>query len=335
MREIAMSRPDIYSSASLAVRPNVADAARLAAEGFELVTFEPISHGNRPKVFGEAFATKYGVNALHIIPKDNSWYQYPDLDDCLAAVARVTGRSATAVGASMGAYAAVTLADRIGVARTVAMAPQFSIQRHLVPFEVRWAAHAAQLTFQTWDGSVAKGCRHYVIYEPDTLDAEHVKLIINYGDDVVPVAVPAGGHTVSRVLAESGSLSRVVLSVLRGAPSAADLLAEITPRLERSAEWHLNRGIHARTDEREAILCAGLAANPKHIKLHLVLGRLLLAQRRLAEALPHLLYVARRRPLAPRMVRPYLVACALAKVPPDPVVLEKANKTGTGSLSAA
>jgi hypothetical protein len=315
-----MTRPDLYASPRLQVLAHVADPARLEAEGYALVTFEPLWRNPRAQPFGGRFAAKYGLNALHIVPVDNSWYQYPDMEDCLAAVARVTGPDVVAMGASMGGYGAVTLADRFGARRSIALAPQFSIRRSLVPFETRWAPEAARIAFQPWDGRVAKGCRHFVIHEPATLDAEHVRLIAEHGEDVVPVAVPAGGHTVSRVLVEAGALSRVVLKVLRGNPSAEELLAEIATRLERSPEWHLNRALQGPPGQREAWLRAGLALNPRHVWLHFQLGAHLAAERRFADAMPHLAFVAARRPTVPKVARLYLAVCARTGTVPDPAV---------------
>jgi hypothetical protein len=315
-----MTRPALYASPRLQVLAHVADAARLEAEGYALVTFEPLWRNPREQPFGGRFAAKYGLNALHIVPVDNSWYQYPEMEDCLAAVARVTGPDVVAMGASMGGYGAVTLADRFGATRSIALAPQFSIRRSLVPFETRWAPEAARIAFQPWDGRVAKGCRHFVIHEPATLDAEHVRLIAEHGEDVVPVAVPAGGHTVSRVLVEAGALSHVVLKVLSGNPSAEALLAEITPRLERSPEWHLNRALRGPPEQREAWLRAGLALNPHHVWLHFHLGAQLTAERRFADAMPHIAFVAARRPTVPKVARLYLAVCARTGTAPDPAV---------------
>ncbi|PWS38518.1 hypothetical protein DFH01_04355 [Falsiroseomonas bella] len=315
-----MSLPELYASPTLRVLANVADPARLEAEGYELVTFEPLWRNRQNRPFGDRFAAKYRLNALHIVPVDNSWYQYPDMEDCLAAVARVTGPDVAAMGASMGAYGSVTLSDRFRATRSVAFAPQFSIRRDLVPFETRWAPEAARIAFQPWDGSVAKGCRHYIIYEPGTRDAEHARLIMAQGADVVPVEVPAGGHTVSRVLVEAGALSRIVLRVLAGTPTAEDLLAEIAPKLERSPEWHMNRAAAGPPEEREAHLRAGLAINRKHLWLNYALGAFLAGERRYEEALPHLAFVAIRRPAIPKVARLYLAVCAKTGTVPHPTV---------------
>jgi pimeloyl-ACP methyl ester carboxylesterase len=330
-----VDRPDLYASATLRVVPNVTDAARLDSHGFELITFEPLWRGNRRRPFGESFAVKYGLNALHIVPADISWYQYPDMEACLAAVARHAAPGAAVVGASMGGYAAVTFADRIGAARSVALAPQYSIQRRLVPFETRWAAEAEATAFFDWDGSLAQRCRHYVFFDPLTPDADHASLIAAHAPDVVPMPLPGGGHTIGKVLAEAGALSLIVLRVLREAPSAESLQAEIAPRLETSPQYHLNRAQQGPADEREAALRAGLVLDPQHIWLQAALGTHLTVVGRHADALPYLTFAVLRRPLHRRLVRSYLAVCARTRTEPDPRVAEAAAQGATPEAGAA
>jgi pimeloyl-ACP methyl ester carboxylesterase len=305
-----VSRPDLYRSDTLRVVPNVTDPARLDGTGFELVTFEPLWRGNQRRPFGESFATKYKVNALHIVPADIKWYQYADLDACMAAVAAAVAPGATVVGASMGGYAAVTLADRFGAARSIALAPQFSIQRRLVPFEPRWAAEAEAIHFLDWDGSIAQRCRHYVFSDPLTLDTEHATLIASHAPDVVRIDLPGGGHTIGKVLAEAGALSVIVRRVMQEAPSAEQVHAEIAARVEASPQYHLNRANQGPAETREAALRQGLLLDPLHIWLQAALGTHLTVVGRHAEALPYLTFAVLRRPLHRRLVRTYLAVCA-------------------------
>src|SRR5205085_2089472 len=99
-------RDTYYRSANLhvyGVRPFATDRAVVAFGSYNLTP------GLHQPGFGEAFLRRYGIDAVHVIPADNSWFQYPDMPAALAAVAAQTGDYACriAYGSSMGAYAAI------------------------------------------------------------------------------------------------------------------------------------------------------------------------------------------------------------------------------------
>lgn len=315
---------DVFRSATLRVVSTVGDRARLDASGFELVTFEPLAgpEGASPARFGAGFARKHGLNALHVVPSGSDWYQYPDIDACLGAVARLVGPGAVAFGSSMGGYAAIMLADRLGAAKSIALSPQFSIQRALVPFEPRWTSEAARIRFMAWDGQPARHCHHYVLYDPSGRDAEHVRLIAAHAPRVTALDVPHGGHPVGQVLVQAKLLSGLVLDLLRGNPDPDGLRAAIAEGVLRSPQYFLNRSAATRDpQERADFLQAGLALDPDCPWLRGSLGILLLHQRRPAEALPHLVHALRRRPLRRQFREAYRDACAAAGVAPDAALL--------------
>jgi hypothetical protein len=318
-----MTETTIYESPTLRATLTLADAARFEAEGADIVCFEPLSpppanRGARPaqQPFGARFALKYGFNAVHVSPAENSWYQYPDLDACLAAVARVTRPGATAYGGSMGGYAATTYADALPVAKVIALGPQFSIRRAAVPFEQRWAAQAARIAFRPDAERVAQSCHHYIFFDPRNPDAQHASLIAKRAARVTLVRVPGGGHTVGAVMAESGCLSEVTLRILRGEPTQPELEALIRGRLRKSPRFYLNRAHHSPVEQRGALLRAGLALEPDNLRLRHAFGSWLQQIGRPAEAVPHLEAVARRRPAEARYKQHYLAACAAAGLPP-------------------
>src|SRR6266516_1006917 len=77
--EIAV-RETYYRSADLhvyGVRPFATDRV--------VITFAPASFpaGLDQPGFGEAFLRKYRIDAVHVVPRSNAWYQYPDLPDAL------------------------------------------------------------------------------------------------------------------------------------------------------------------------------------------------------------------------------------------------------------
>jgi hypothetical protein len=87
--------------------------------------------------FGEAFFASRGVNAVHVLSRDNDWYLLPDIELALEAAAKATASfdRVSAYGSSMGAYAAIRLGGLAGASTAIALSPQFSIDPRLVPFE--------------------------------------------------------------------------------------------------------------------------------------------------------------------------------------------------------
>ena len=315
----------LYRSDTLQVLTTIADEAAFRRHGCELVTFEPFRRVYTREPFGKRFARKYGINALHIVPTGSDWYQYPDIDACLAAVADATAPGATLYGSSMGGYAAAAYADRLPVSKVIALSPQYSIRRDLVPFETRWAAEAATITFQPQDGKVAQNCHLYLFYDPKNPDARHAQMIAERARHVTMVEVPGGGHPVGPVLVEAGCLSMLIMATLRGTPEQAELDAIIQEHVAKSPQHHLNLAIHAPLAKREPHLRAGLAIDPRHPKLRHNLALWLAATGRLGEALPHFEYAVRRRPLHPAYRRHYMEACRKAKIAPAADLLTAAD----------
>lgn len=309
----------LCASPTLTVRATIVDRARFEAEGAELVTFDPLA-GNVEKhePFGTRFARKYGINALHIIPAQGDWYQHDDLFDCLATVAAHTKPGATLYGSSMGAYAATTHADRLPVAKVIALSPQYSIQRHLVPFEKRWGQHAARLSFRPDDADIAQGVHHYVFYDPRNPDAEHALMIGDRAARATLIEVPGGGHPVGPVLVQAGCLSTVILDIMRREPTREEIDAAVRPNLKRSALYHRVLGSQSPLSERGEWLRAGLELDPQDMKLQHAMGRWLHASGQPKEALPYLAFALRRRRRHPAFIEHYLSACADAGVEPDP-----------------
>jgi pimeloyl-ACP methyl ester carboxylesterase len=308
---------EVHKSANLRAVLTVGDASRLEHAGVELVTFDQINPSQRRVPFGASFAAKYRLNAVHIVPRGNDWYQYPDLDDCLAAVAALTGEDATAYGGSMGGFAATTYADAVGARKVIALGAQYSIQRAAVPFEVRWAEEAACIQFRPDHDQVAQNSHHYLIYDPGQRDARHALLIARKAKQVTQFEIHGGGHTVGQVLKEAGVLSRVVLKIMREAPTLEQLQELVLPRLELSVRYCLQRALRLPRPEREAMLRTRLRLDQDSFQLHYALGLCLLERGRVDAAMRHLEFAWRRRPKLEKYRQKYVQACKAAGVEPQ------------------
>lgn len=168
--------------------------------------------------FSEHFFASRNIAATHVLTRTNAWFQYPDFDVVLAAVREKT-RSATrilAYGSSMGGYGAVRFADAVGASQVIALSPQYSIDRQVMPNERRWPSHSRRTRFiAARNGAIACSADVLICYDPRGPDRDHA-LRIAQDIPVRMLAVPYGGHPVGSFLAEAGLLAQMVLDMLDG-----------------------------------------------------------------------------------------------------------------------
>src|SRR5262249_48609659 len=101
-----------------------------------VITFYPFSDTFSLDVqgFGEDFFVKRGIDSIHIIPRANNWYQYPELLAAAEAVRRFAASYDKVItyGSSMGAYAAIRLGGEVGAEAALAISPQYSMDPTVV-----------------------------------------------------------------------------------------------------------------------------------------------------------------------------------------------------------
>ena len=220
-------------------------AALVEADGAArplVVTFDSLNHDLRPDRpgFGEGWLDRIGFDAVHVTASANDWYQHPEMADLCAAV-RAYGEERPRVvtyGSSMGGYAAIRFAGRLGARAAVAISPQFSIDPARAPFDTRWLDHGRRLRF-LWDEEVDAASLEaaYVFYDPRDLDRLHVEALAGrYPVRALPLrhaGHPAGAH-----LAESGLLGPAVTAMIEGRFDAAAFEAELRGARRRSGQYH-------------------------------------------------------------------------------------------------
>jgi hypothetical protein len=286
----------LLDNGSVRVDRTFGDLSRTAMP-VDLVTFEPWRARNRRRPFGRAVAMKNRLNALHVMPAGDDWYQYPDLMESLAFVALHVGPRTLGYGSSMGGYAATSYADAAGLRTVLALSPQFAIDRKLVPFESRWSRDAARIAFRPDHGRVARGTRLILLYDPANRDAEHARLILEGADGPVEMLeVPGGGHPVGTTLAEAGVLSRLLLGVLAEQRLPEGFGADMLAALPGSPSYHRHLARHARGKARLQHLAAGLALAPHDDRLRYTMALHLQAMGRIGDALDEAKAALDRRP---------------------------------------
>jgi hypothetical protein len=214
-----------------------------------VVTFDSLTDAHDPHTgygdldrwgFGEYFLRDRGVDAIHVIGRDNNWYQYPEMPEAIAAIATVARgyQRVISYGSSMGGYAAIRYGGAAGAATALALSPQFSLDPVVVPFEHRWNSLARQIDFTLERGwTPAFVATAFILYDPRTLDRRHMALFAKR-THVVPVPMPNSGHSIARFLADNGLLQPTVLDVAHGAFNAPALRRAARAALRGQSTHH-------------------------------------------------------------------------------------------------
>ena len=207
---------ELYRSPDLLVRARTGAPSQVC-----VVTFQ--SYASRLTLdregFGEGFFLSRGVNAIHVIPRENHWYLLPDVEIALgrAAEAAEACERVSSYGSSMGAYAAIRLGGLAGASTAIALSPQFSIDPRVVPFEKRWIQDARRLDYAIERRLASRGfvASAFVFYDPSDPDARHVALyrpLLKMRE----IRLVDCGHPVSGFLAQAQLLEGAVLGAAKG-----------------------------------------------------------------------------------------------------------------------
>ena len=174
------------------------------------------------KPWGFSFIEKQGWSMLGVMANGWTWYRdawVSDQFDELAASGFFKGfKRVVFYGASMGGYAACAFVAACPGADVVAISPQSTLDRRLVPFETRyktaWGRDFSGPYGDAAEASKAAG-RVTILYDPyEPLDAAHVARFT--GGNVVALRAPLMGHRLGSSLHQMGILSAVTLGALNG-----------------------------------------------------------------------------------------------------------------------
>jgi pimeloyl-ACP methyl ester carboxylesterase len=167
--------------------------------------------------FGEEHFRGRGIDAIHILSRENRWYQHPELMDALAAVVDATAgyQRVIAYGSSMGGFAALRYGAACGATVGLALSPQYSVDPAVAPFDQRWADDVARVMFLD-DTHLPTLPAQYIAYDPrDPYDRRHFDLFAARSlTNGVPV--PHGGHPVGSYLVETEMMRRLLEGIESG-----------------------------------------------------------------------------------------------------------------------
>ena len=261
---------EIFRSSEMAVR-TVGGFASAAC----VITFSPYSDErtlDRPG-FGEAFFRDRSIDAVHVISRENDWYQYPETPIMAAQVAELVSRyeRVVAYGSSMGGYAAIRFGGLAGASAALAISPQFSVDRQTAPSEVRWKRDSERIDFsleRTLKAPfVETSC---IVYDPEDADQRQVDMYRGH-TRVVDVRLATVGHPAIGAIAGANLLSDLVIGVVENRLDPDDFVRRMAQQHQGTAAFHFVMSTRAEA-ECDRIAHAALAAQMSPGHLGYVLG---------------------------------------------------------------
>lgn len=189
--------------------------------------------------FGEHFLRTREIDAIHVLSRENDWYQYPEIPEAMAAIQAATTSYIRVVtyGSSMGAYAAIRLAGLVGAHCALSLSPQYSIDPAVTPFEYRWE-EASRRFHPLWERTLPFPNleQAYIAYDPADLDAKHLALL-SKKFDFTHVKLPGAGHPVTGYLVELDLLESMVQQACQGPLDVPALTAKAWEHRRESPQY--------------------------------------------------------------------------------------------------
>jgi hypothetical protein len=186
--------------------------------------------------WGFAFIEKQGFSMLGVMANGWTWYRDPwvwaQFDDLRDTGFFAQFKRVVFYGASMGAYAACAFVPACPGADVVAISPQSTLDKRLVPWETRYhTAWGRDYSGPYGDAAeVSRAARRVtLLYDPyEPLDAAHVARFD--GPNVMKLRTPLLGHRLGSSLQQMGILSQITLGALNGTLTELEFYRTIRAR---------------------------------------------------------------------------------------------------------
>lgn len=186
--------------------------------------------------WGFSFIEKQGWSMLGVMANGWTWYRDPwvheQFDDLATSEFFDRYKRVVFYGASMGGYAACAFSPARPGCEVVAISPQSTLDKTLVPWETRYST-AWDRDFSGPYGDAAEVSKEAgkvtILYDPyEPLDAGHVA---RFGhDNVVKLRTPLMGHRLGSSLQQMGILAPITVGALNGTLTEAEFYRLIRAR---------------------------------------------------------------------------------------------------------
>ena len=186
--------------------------------------------------WGFAFIERQGWSMLGVMAAGWTWYRDPwvgDEFDRLAAEGFFARFDRVVFyGASMGGYAAAAYSGASPGADVVAISPQSTVDKAVVPWETRYrTVWGADFSGRYGDAALVSGAarRVTILFDPyERLDAAHAGRFTL--PNVMKLRAPLLGHRLGSSLLQMGVLTPVILGALDGSLTEADFYRTLRVR---------------------------------------------------------------------------------------------------------
>jgi hypothetical protein len=205
-----------------------------------VVTFDnlDIALGKREdrRPWGFAFIEKQGWSMLGVTAAGWTWFRdpwvYAQFDALKSKGFFKQFKRVVFYGASMGGYGACAFAAACPGADVVAISPQSTLDKALVPFETRYkTAWGRDFSGRYGDAAQVSAAAGHVtlIYDPyEPLDRGHIDRFT--APNVVKLRAPLLGHRLGSSLQQMGILSSITLGALNGTLTEAEFYQKLRAR---------------------------------------------------------------------------------------------------------
>lgn len=178
--------------------------------------------GKRIIPFAQGFLENNKINGIYVLPDTNDWFTGSEINDILDQIKGVISKFSNIVtyGSSMGGYAAIRYANALHAKRAIAVSPQYSINKEIVPHENRWEDERdlVNFKFENNNFTLTNSSEYYILI--DTIkydfayDFPHAKLYENHGQIKI-VPFPFSGHPSHLFLNDIGLVGEFSLALIR------------------------------------------------------------------------------------------------------------------------
>jgi len=192
--------------------------------------------------FGQPYFLSRGIPAVYVRHRQSNWFQDEEI---MAVAARVRAHLPRArlvtYGASMGGYGALLLSAPLRAEKALSIAPQYSIDRAVVPWEKRWkqAAKRTGPFIHRLEDHVAPQARKVVLYDPLCEDRRQVAMF-ETDESWEIVAIPLASHQVLQRLLDSEALPLVLHNLFGDGPDTEAIRAAARARRRDSKIYWLS-----------------------------------------------------------------------------------------------